>query len=149
MQCITEAPQNSIHIGRVMCSLLQLIYITRNPRDVCVSFYNHWKIFEGFTGSFETFADAFVNDVVGYNCPFFQNVLEFWKVRHEPNVLFVTYEEMKADLRSVISKLADFLGKKLSSSDIDRLEDHVSFNKMSKNKAVNKAEVVKVRRSKT
>ena len=25
-------------------------YVTRNPRDTVVSFYNHWKIFDGFTG---------------------------------------------------------------------------------------------------
>ena len=33
----------------------KLIYVCRNPRDAVVSFYNHLKVLEGFTGSFETF----------------------------------------------------------------------------------------------
>ena len=28
----------------------KIIYVTRNPRDAVVSFYNHWKVLEGFTG---------------------------------------------------------------------------------------------------
>ena len=28
----------------------KVIYIARNPRDVVVSFYNHWRVLAGFTG---------------------------------------------------------------------------------------------------
>jgi len=59
----------------------KIIYVTRNPRDACVSFYNQWKFFQGFVGSFDDFADAFVNDVAGTWCPFFPHVLEYWNVK--------------------------------------------------------------------
>ena len=29
----------------------KIIYVTRNPRDAVVSYYNHWRVLEGFTGS--------------------------------------------------------------------------------------------------
>ena len=28
----------------------KVIYVTRNPRDAVVSYYNHWRVLEGFTG---------------------------------------------------------------------------------------------------
>ena len=28
----------------------KIIYVTRNPRDAVVSYYNHWRVLEGFTG---------------------------------------------------------------------------------------------------
>ena len=31
----------------------KLIYVTRNPRDTVVSFFNHWKVLEGYEGDIE------------------------------------------------------------------------------------------------
>ena len=28
----------------------KVIYVTRNPRDAVVSYYNHWRVLDGFTG---------------------------------------------------------------------------------------------------
>ena len=28
----------------------KIIYVTRNPRDAVVSYFNHWRVLEGFTG---------------------------------------------------------------------------------------------------
>ena len=28
----------------------KMIYVTRNPRDALVSYYNHWRVLDGFTG---------------------------------------------------------------------------------------------------
>ncbi len=126
-------------------SLLQLIYVARNPRDVCVSFFNHWKILEGFHGDFDIFVDAFLNDVCGYYTPFLQHVLEFWNLsKKESNVLFIFYEDMKRDLAAVIKKIGKFLGKEVSQADLPRLLDHLSFDKMKNNAAVNKQEWIKV-----
>ena len=40
-----------------------------------VSFYNHYKILEGYKGTFKEFAEAFVNDVGGYYTPYHSHVL--------------------------------------------------------------------------
>merc|ERR1711973_516743 len=126
----------------------KIVYVTRNPRDACVSYYNHWRVLEGYKGTFEDFAEAFVNDVCGYYAPFLPHVKEYWEEQKlRKNVFFVTYEEMKRDLRSVVSRLAAFLGKEETVKDSEKmgaLLNHLSFDKMKTNKAVNKAETVEL-----
>ncbi|KAK4317457.1 hypothetical protein Pmani_011460 [Petrolisthes manimaculis] len=44
---------------------------------------------------------------------------------------------MKADLPDVVRRVAKFLGRAVSETEVGRLAEHCSFNSMSKNKAVN------------
>ncbi len=40
-----------------------MIYVCRNPRDVCVSYFHHTKLFHkayGYEGDFEQYADLFL-----------------------------------------------------------------------------------------
>ena len=120
--------------------------MTRNPRDTVITYYNHFKVLEGYSGSFESFADAFLRDECGYYTPFMQNVRGFWEARQEPNIMFITYEEMKRNLPSVIRKVSVFLGKPVAETDVPALADFLSFDKMRNNPAMNKQDSVEVRR---
>ncbi|XP_059607352.1 luciferin sulfotransferase-like [Phlebotomus argentipes] len=110
----------------------KVIYVARNPKDAAVSFFHHWRNMGRYTGSLDDFLDVFVNDYIMCG-PFHNHILDFWRMRDEENVLFITYEEMKRDLEGVIKKTCAFLGKDYPSDRIEELKNHLSFKSMREN----------------
>nr|CAD7266351.1 unnamed protein product [Timema shepardi] len=41
----------------------KIIYVSRNPKDVSISFYHHFKLMQNYIGSFEDFIEAFLSDM--------------------------------------------------------------------------------------
>lgn len=72
-------------------------------------------------------------------CSYWSHVLPFWKKRNEPNILFLKYEDVKRNLPSVIKECAKFLNVdyELSPEQMDQICDHLKFDKMQSNPAVN------------
>ncbi|XP_018392596.1 PREDICTED: estrogen sulfotransferase-like [Cyphomyrmex costatus] len=114
----------------------KVIYITRNPKDVCVSYYYYCKVFHGMNGSFDDFAELMLRDSVPFS-PFWDHILPFWKSRDQANILFLTYEEMKRDQMTAIKKTAKFLGKNVTDEQVTGLCEHLKFSKMAANPSVN------------
>ena len=90
------------------------VYITRNPKDALVSYYYHVKGFPQYYDcpdvTLEEVYKLFVQGKVEFN-GFFENVGSWYEQRHQPNVLFLLYEDLKRDLRGNILKIARFLGE--------------------------------------
>ncbi|CAL8122462.1 unnamed protein product [Orchesella dallaii] len=119
----------------------KMIYVTRNPKDACISLYHHFCLMDGYGGSLEDFVNCFVEDTV-FCGPYWTHVREYWEIKDRPNVLFLKYEDMKKDLPSVIRQTANFLGVTLTDEKVERLTDHLSFESMRKNPAVNYEDIV-------
>ncbi|KAH9378083.1 hypothetical protein HPB48_006645 [Haemaphysalis longicornis] len=89
------------------------IYVARNPWDVCVSLFHmvtnlsHYKFQDA---TFGQFVDAFLAGDFGYG-DYFEHVASGFALRNEPNVFFVTYEQLKMDTRGMVLRLANFLGE--------------------------------------
>ena len=122
----------------------QVIYVTRNPRDCFISYFNHIRAMTGYAGSLELCADAFLRDECVCWTPFMQNVKSFWNRRHEPNIIFITYEDMKRDLPKVIREVSSFLGKPVAEKDIPVLSEFLSFENMKATPSMNKQKMVDV-----
>ncbi|XP_066994996.2 luciferin sulfotransferase [Anabrus simplex] len=73
----------------------KIVYVTRGAKDVLVSYYNHHRLLNGYTGSLRDFAEVFMSESVVYWDPFWKHILDFWKIRNEENILVNSYEEMK------------------------------------------------------
>ncbi|EFA11828.1 luciferin sulfotransferase [Tribolium castaneum] len=121
----------------------KIIYVARNPKDVCVSFFNHEKLISGYSGTFDEFCELFLDGKVLY-APYWHHVLTYWKMRNTPNFLFLKYEDMKRDLSKVIQKVSEFLERPLNDEQVEILLEHLSFEKMKQNPAVNKEDMIDI-----
>ena len=61
---------------------------------------------------------------------FFGPIAAWWPLRHEKNVLFMHFADMKRDLAGATRKVADFLGVRPSAAEWAKIEEHVSFDWM-------------------
>ena len=124
----------------------KVIYVFRNPKDTVVSWYHFQRmnVLYGFTGSFDAFFELFLRGDVAYGCYWF-NVLSWWRLRHRPNVLVLTYEAMHSDLLAVVRQVATFLGTELTDSQVTAIAGHCQFGQMASNPSTNAAQMPKVK----
>lgn len=122
------------------------IYVARDPRDACVSYYHFCRDSLGGNqyrnATFDQFFEEFVRGEVPYG-DFFDHVREWWDHRSHPNVFFTTYEAMQRDARQVILQVARFISDQKNDYEAQLLKhdetvlkkvmDNTSFGKMKKN----------------
>uniref|UniRef100_A0A6M2CT83 Putative sulfotransferase salivary gland overexpressed n=1 Tax=Rhipicephalus microplus TaxID=6941 RepID=A0A6M2CT83_RHIMP len=88
------------------------VYVARNPYDCAVSMHHFLK---GLTPktymdvSFDKFLRLFLSGKAFYG-DYFDHVLPWYEHRHQPNILFITYEQLQADTKGMVLKIAHFLG---------------------------------------
>ncbi|XP_072041097.1 sulfotransferase 1A3-like [Amphiura filiformis] len=116
----------------------RIVYVTRNPKDMCVSYY-YFHIMNPTLPtpkSWNEFFDDFYSGKIMYG-PWWEHFLFYWNLRHEPNVLFVKFEDMKMDLKAVVERVSKFMGYTISDDVINGIVDHCSFASMKKNPMTN------------
>lgn len=118
----------------------------RNPKDTATSFFHHYRHIVGYEGMREDFINAFLNDQVIY-APFNEHVLDFWKIRNESNVLFLFYEDMKNNMKSVVKNAMEFFGKSFTEDEIEKLSKHLSLDSMRANSSCNNETLVQKAKS--
>ncbi|KAH7950792.1 sulfotransferase ssu-1 [Rhipicephalus sanguineus] len=87
------------------------VYVARNPWDLCASLYDQSRQTPLYPlrATFAEFLPMFLQGDVPYGS-YFQHVSAAYKLRNEPNVFFVTYEEVAGNTAGVVVRLAEFLG---------------------------------------
>ncbi|KAL1472588.1 hypothetical protein MTO96_039235 [Rhipicephalus appendiculatus] len=80
------------------------VYVARNPWDVSVSLYHHK---EHSTISWR----PFLSGSLPYGC-YFEHLVTGYSLKDEPNVLFLTYEELQRDVREMVVRLSSFIGER-------------------------------------
>ncbi|EFH53641.1 hypothetical protein ARALYDRAFT_484902 [Arabidopsis lyrata subsp. lyrata] len=109
----THMPSHMLQEG-LKDSTCKFVYMSRNVKDTLVSYWHFFckkqtddNVLSGFEDTFEMFCRGVT--IFG---PFWDQVLSYWRGSLEdPNhVLFMKFEEMKAEPREQIKRLAEFLG---------------------------------------
>ncbi|XP_046559929.1 sulfotransferase 1B1-like [Haliotis rubra] len=114
---------------------IKCIQIMRNPKDVCVSFFNHKKDILssiGYDGDFVEFTEAFLSGKLPFGS--YHNYLLTWQkeAAREPNlpVLTLHYEAMKLDPFNCIQDIATFLNITVTDTFCKGIAEACSFDKM-------------------
>lgn len=92
------------------------IFIARNPKDCVVSFFHHTRGFPQHydfeEGDFDVFFELFCEGKVDFG--FYYDMMRSWfNHKFDDNVLFITYEEIIANKRDAILKIAQFISSNL------------------------------------
>lgn len=130
------------------------IYVGRDGRDIVWSLYNHhvnaneawYDALNNTPGRVgppigpppETTVEYFENWLDNDGAPFWsfwENVRTWWDVRNRPNVLFVHFADLKADMEGQIRRIADFIDVSPDELPMDRVLRHCSFDYMKSNAA--------------
>ncbi|XP_026234193.1 sulfotransferase family 5A, member 1 [Anabas testudineus] len=120
-------------------SKVKVIYVSRNPKDVVVSFYHFHKIanFLPEAGSFAEFLNRFLEGTLHFGSWF--DHVKGWASQTATlnNLLHVTYEEMSVDLHGAIKRVSSFLQCPLVEEELSSCVKHCNFSNMKDNKMVN------------
>lgn len=112
---------------------VKYIVVFRNPFDTCVSFFHFSKRKIGentFNITFDEFFEDFLKGLTAFG-DFFDYFNAWNPHRNDPNVLFLTYEEMLADRVGCIKRVAKFMGEEYAQKlekDPTMLENIVKYS---------------------
>jgi hypothetical protein len=121
---------------------VRYIVIARNPEEAIVSFkpflskhteawFDLWGIPKQamMRESFADFYADIINDM-GMQAMFFGFIAAWWPLRHQPNVLFLHYADMKRDHNASLQKIADFLGLEPNDTEWEKIREYTGFSWM-------------------
>ncbi len=90
---------------------MRYVYCIRDPLDVVVSYYNfqNGDLFETDTIGINEYAAHCFLENPGVWGTYWSHVRGWWKIRHRPDVLFLSYESLTRDLMGLIRRIARFM----------------------------------------
>lgn len=109
----------------------RIIAVVRDPKDVFVSSYHFFRatmlgpMMPSVSGWLDSFlSPAFLGGLWA------EHVCGYWRQRHQKNVLFITFGEMKADLPGVVRRVAALLEVELTEAEVATVVHKCSFDYM-------------------
>ena len=112
------------------------VYVARNPVACFASCVDFETFLAGpFASSAEKWADVYCSDDMWWR-PWPDHVEGWWRWAERPNVLFVHYEQMLADLGAQIDRVAEFLDVELDATERSEVVRKSEFGYMKENEEV-------------
>jgi hypothetical protein len=119
------------------------IYISRNPKDVAVSYYyfERQQTWAGnYDGPWDHWLDMFLDGKVQRG-DWFDHALGWWKNSDADNIIFLKYEDLILDFQQQLGQLIEFLGCDIDQQTRLHIQEKTSFSNMSTDKFSNMGEI--------
>ncbi len=126
--------KSHLSYGKIPKGPCKYIYVARDGRDVAVSYYHFYTTHMRFQGTFDEFFERFLQGRVGYGS-WFRHVRGWWRHRDDPNVLFLRYEDLTADLPGCLRRIAAFCGLEIAPARWPGILERCSFAFMKRHEA--------------
>lgn len=110
------------------------IYITRDGRDVAVSYYHFYRSHLRFEGSFEQFFQRFLRGEVQYGS-WFKHTAGWHAHRGDPSILFLRFEDLVGSLPDCLESVIRFCRLSVTPERRSRILDRCSFDFMKRHEA--------------
>nr|XP_039263649.1 sulfotransferase family cytosolic 1B member 1-like isoform X1 [Styela clava] len=116
---------------------VKMIYIARNPKDIAVSYYHFHCMNDVLPtpNSWQEFLEDFTNGSVRWGS-WFDHVRGWWRKHEEmisenkSQLLWLTFESLKKDLKGEMRKICEHLGLELSEEGLDMAVKRCTFASM-------------------
>jgi hypothetical protein len=107
------------------------ICVVRDPKDVFVSSYHFLRanIGQQLMPSLDGWLDAYLSPDTAIGS-WAEHLASYWRVRDRPNVLFLTYEQMRESLSRTVDDIAALLGVELAPAEKAAVVEQASFAHM-------------------
>ncbi|KAF4082877.1 hypothetical protein AMELA_G00133580 [Ameiurus melas] len=109
----------------------KMLVVFRNPKDTVVSYYHFMNKNPVLpkAESWDKFFSDFMSGEVGWGS-YFDHALAWEKHMDDPNVLIVTYEELKENLNEGVKKITDFFSFRLTDEQVKVIAEESTFSAM-------------------
>uniref|UniRef100_A0A8C5WID0 Sulfotransferase n=1 Tax=Leptobrachium leishanense TaxID=445787 RepID=A0A8C5WID0_9ANUR len=117
----------------------KVIYVIRNPKDVMTSMYyfNNMAVLSQKQPNFGKFMEAFLSGDV-YAGSWFDHVRGWYTHKDDFNILYIKYEDMIMDLRSVVKQICTFIGREMDEASLNNVAEKAAFKEMKKDPRANR-----------
>ncbi|KAJ8013870.1 hypothetical protein DPEC_G00034290 [Dallia pectoralis] len=112
----------------------KMLVVFRNPKDTVVSYY-HFSNNNPLLPTAESW-DRFFSDFMSGEVlwgSYFDHALGWEKRMDDPNVMIVTFEELKQDLTGGVRRVSEFFGFSLSEAQVLGITEESNFKAMKEN----------------
>lgn len=122
-------PDSRLFLCHATCDLHfpKAVYVTRDPRDVMVSYWHYRKF---LSKDFNLSLTDFLRSDDHWPCEWDVHVASWLLPRVHPNLLVVRYEDLHHDAAAVLRKVLTFAGMQVSDRRINAAVEASCFEKM-------------------
>ncbi|CAH1776996.1 unnamed protein product [Owenia fusiformis] len=123
----------------------KMFYMYRNPKDVAVSYLYHMEAFNYaycFNGGWTEYFDMMLNGPHEYG-RWIDSVPDWLeKISGNPNILVISYEDLKKEFIDTAKKLSAHIGKTYNEEFYEKLAETCSIDTMKKNDKLDFAKLI-------